>query len=233
MQLVTHQTGPEGKKVRRLLRRAGPRDRARALPRHAARSRRPAASRSWRRPKAAWRSRRSPRSTPEKILKRADRSGDRLAATGRRASSRTRSACTGKAVGDARQVPDARSTRCYEEMDCSLLEINPLVVDEGRRRRSRSTRRSTSTTTPMFRHTELGGAARPDEEDPRRRSRRRSAGLNYISLDGNIGCLVNGAGLAMATMDIIKYYGGAAGELPRRRRRRHRGAGHRRRSRSS
>ena len=45
--------------------------------------------------------------------------------------------------------------------------------------------------------------------------------LTYIGLDGNIGCMVNGAGLAMATMDLIKLHGGSAGQLPRRRRRRH------------
>ena len=49
--------------------------------------------------------------------------------------------------------------------------------------------------------------------------------LNYIALDGTIGCMVNGAGLAMATMDIIKLYGDGAGELPRCRRRRHQGQG--------
>jgi succinyl-CoA synthetase beta subunit len=65
------------------------------------------------------------------------------------------------------------------------------------------------------------GAARPATRRTRRRSRPSKHDLNYITLDGNIGCMVNGAGLAMATMDIIKLYGGAPGQLPRRRRRRH------------
>ncbi len=60
-----------------------------------------------------------------------------------------------------------------------------------------------------------------------------SSSLNYIGLDGNIACLVNGAGLAMATMDIIQHYGGKPGELPRRRRRRQPRSRSPRRSRSS
>ena len=63
-----------------------------------------------------------------------------------------------------------------------------------------------------------------DEEDPLEVEASKFD-LNYIKLDGNIGCMVNGAGLAMATMDIIKHYGGDAGQLPRRRRRREPGAG--------
>ena len=71
------------------------------------------------------------------------------------------------------------------------------------------------------------GAARPGRGRRRRRSRPRKYDLSYIKLDGEIGCMVNGAGLAMATMDIIKLYGERAGQLPRRRRRRHQGKGHR------
>ena len=65
-----------------------------------------------------------------------------------------------------------------------------------------------------------------DEEDPAEIEASKFD-LTYISLDGNIGCLVNGAGLAMATMDIIKLYGGSAGQLPRRGRRRDRREGDR------
>ena len=93
-------------------------------------------------------------------------------------------------------------------------------------RSSRSTRRSTSTTTRC--------SATPSSRSCAIRTRRtrrsieaKKWDLSYIALDGNIGCMVNGAGLAMSTMDIIKFYGGAAGELPRRRRRRHRREGHR------
>ena len=84
----------------------------------------------------------------------------------------------------------------------------------------------------MFRHPELEELRDPNEEDPAELEAKKWD-LSYISLDGNIGCMVNGAGLAMSTMDIIKFYGGAAGELPRRRRRRDRRRRSPRRSRSS
>ena len=57
------------------------------------------------------------------------------------------------------------------------------------------------------------------EEDPRE-AQAAEYGLNYVALDGDIGCIINGAGLAMATMDMIKHAGGSAGQLPRRGRRR-------------
>ncbi len=72
---------------------------------------------------------------------------------------------------------------------------------------SRSTRRSTSTTTPSFRHTEWDELRDRSEEEPTE-TEAKEAGLSYVQLEGNIGCLVNGAGLAMSTMDIIKHYGG-------------------------
>ena len=78
----------------------------------------------------------------------------------------------------------------------------------------------------LYRHTDLEDLRDLDEEDPAEIEAKRYD-LSYIKLDGTIGCMVNGAGLAMATMDMIKHFGGAAGELPRRGRRRHRGAGHR------
>ena len=72
----------------------------------------------------------------------------------------------------------------------------------------------------LYRHQELEELRDLDEEDPAETEAKRYD-LSFIKLDGNIGCMVNGAGLAMATMDIIKHFGGRAGELPRRRRRRH------------
>jgi succinyl-CoA synthetase beta subunit len=59
----------------------------------------------------------------------------------------------------------------------------------------------------LFRHPALAELRDPDEEDPSEHAARQH-GLNYIHLDGEIGCMVNGAGLAMATMDIVKFYGG-------------------------
>ena len=74
----------------------------------------------------------------------------------------------------------------------------------------------------LDRHPELARLRDLDEEDPLEVEASKS-NLNYIKLDGNVGCMVNGAGLAMGTMDIIKLAGGRAGELPGRRRRRERG----------
>ena len=111
-------------------------------------------------------------------------------------------------LGKLREARCARSTRSSSQEDCSLCEINPLVVTARAATSSRSTPRSTSTTTPSS-ATRSGRSSRDtDEEDPVELEAK-AAGLNYVSLDGNVGCLVNGAGLAMATMDIIKHFGGA------------------------
>ncbi|TMA50231.1 MAG: ADP-forming succinate--CoA ligase subunit beta [Deltaproteobacteria bacterium] len=107
----------------------------------------------------------------------------------------------GKAVGFM-----AALARCFVEADCSLVEINPLVVlasgdvlaldakigfdDNG-----------------LFRHPDLRELRDATEEDPRETEAAKHD-LSYIALDGNIGCMVNGAGLAMATMDIVKGAGG-------------------------
>ena len=71
----------------------------------------------------------------------------------------------------------------------------------------------------LFRHPDLEALRDDGEEDPKELEAGKHD-LNYVALDGNIGCMVNGAGLAMATMDIIKLYGCVAGEFPRCRRRR-------------
>ena len=87
----------------------------------------------------------------------------------------------------------------------------------------RSTPRSTSTTT-RFTAIPRSLRLRDQTEENAKEIEASKHDLNYIALDGNIGCMVNGAGLAMATMDIIKLHGGEPGELPRCRRRRHQGA---------
>ena len=69
----------------------------------------------------------------------------------------------------------------------------------------------------LFRQPELVALRDPSQEDAMEREASEHE-LNYVSLDGNIACMVNGAGLAMATMDLIKLHGGEPGELPRRRR---------------
>src|SRR6202035_455470 len=96
--------------------------------------------------------------------------------------------------------------------DCSLCEVNPLVI----------TRQSDVVAldakinlddSAEFRHPEWHDLEDKDEEDPVELEAK-AAGLNYVSLDGNVGCLVNGAGLAMATMDIIKHFGKGHGVAP-------------------
>ncbi|HEY0478019.1 MAG TPA: ADP-forming succinate--CoA ligase subunit beta [Kofleriaceae bacterium] len=98
-------------------------------------------------------------------------------------------------------------TRCYEDMDCSLLEINPLVTTTDGRVLALDAKINFDDNA-LYRHPELEDWRDPNEEDPAE-AEAKKWDLSYISLDGNIGCMVNGAGLAMSTMDIIKFYGGA------------------------
>ncbi len=95
----------------------------------------------------------------------------------------------------------------YVEKDCSLVEINPLVeTDKGEILCLDA--KVNFDDNALFRHPEILKLRDIDEEDPKE-YRASLSDLNYVSLDGDIGCLVNGAGLAMATMDIIKNYGGS------------------------
>lgn len=96
--------------------------------------------------------------------------------------------------------------RALVELDCSLIEINPLVVTRENGIFALDAKISFDNNA-LFRHPEIEALRDPDEEDPRELEAAK-LGLSYISLEGNIGCMVNGAGLAMATMDIIKIYGG-------------------------
>lgn len=96
--------------------------------------------------------------------------------------------------------------KAYEAMDCSLAEINPLVVTAEGGIIALDAKMNFDDNA-MFRHPDLALLRDLDEEDPLEVEASRSS-LNYIKLDGNVGCMVNGAGLAMATMDIIKLAGG-------------------------
>src|SRR5262245_52885133 len=100
----------------------------------------------------------------------------------------------------------AALARVYLEKDCSLAELNPLaVIDSGEVLAIDA--KITFDDNALFRHPELEKLRDEAEENPAE-LRAAEANLSYISLTGNIGCLVNGAGLAMSTMDIIKYHGG-------------------------
>ncbi|RIK53812.1 MAG: ADP-forming succinate--CoA ligase subunit beta [Chloroflexi bacterium] len=96
--------------------------------------------------------------------------------------------------------------RTYLDADASLAEINPLVVT-GEGKLLAVDGKISVDDSALFRHPEIAEMRDPDEEDESELEARRF-GLNYINLDGEIGCMVNGAGLAMATMDIVKLYGG-------------------------
>jgi len=90
--------------------------------------------------------------------------------------------------------------------DCSMLEINPLVVTAEDELLALDAKFGFDDNA-IFRHQQIADMRDYDEEDPNEVEASQHD-LSYISLDGNIGCLVNGAGLAMATLDIVKYYGG-------------------------
>jgi succinyl-CoA synthetase beta subunit len=90
--------------------------------------------------------------------------------------------------------------------DCSMVEVNPLVVTKSGEVQALDAKFNFDDNA-LYRHPEIVAMRDVSEEDPREVAASQY-GLNYIGLDGNIACLVNGAGLAMATMDIIKYYGG-------------------------
>ena len=100
----------------------------------------------------------------------------------------------------------------FVSKDCSLAEINPLVLTKGAAgepgRIMAIDAKFSFDDNALYRHPDLEAMFDPTEENPNE-IRAKSANLSYIALDGNIGCLVNGAGLAMATMDIIKLHGGS------------------------
>jgi len=96
--------------------------------------------------------------------------------------------------------------RAFVELDCSLAEVNPLLQTREGKLVALDGKMNFDNNA-LFRHPEINALRDLDEEDPRE-SEASELGLSYIALDGNIGCMVNGAGLAMATMDIIKLYGG-------------------------
>ena len=96
--------------------------------------------------------------------------------------------------------------QAFVDSDCSMAEINPLVITKDGNIMALDAKMGFDDN-GLFRHKDIHDMRDLDEEDPREVEASRYS-LNYVALDGNIGCMVNGAGLAMATMDIIKLYGG-------------------------
>ncbi len=97
--------------------------------------------------------------------------------------------------------------QAYLETDATLAEINPLVITKDKRLVALDGKMMIDDNA-MFRHTDLNEMRDIDEEEPAE-TEARKYGLSYIKLDGNIGCMVNGAGLAMTSMDIVKLFGGS------------------------
>ena len=96
--------------------------------------------------------------------------------------------------------------KLFVDLDCSIVEINPLVVNTENEIIALDAKINFDSSA-LFRHKEIEELRDTNEEEPLE-TRANKVGLNYIKLDGEIGCMVNGAGLAMATMDIIKLHGG-------------------------
>lgn len=204
MQLKTHQTGPEGQKVRRLLIEEGADIKKElyvgmVVDRGTQRAVLMASS------EGGMDIEEVAAHTPEKIHKVAidpmlglsDADADDVA----------------RKIGvPAASVPQARTLlqalyRAFDENDASLAEINPLILT-GDGKVVALDAKIDFDGNALFRHPDLVALRDLDEEDPAEVEASKHD-LNYIQLDGNIGCLVNGAGLAMASMDIIKLYGGS------------------------
>ncbi len=98
-------------------------------------------------------------------------------------------------------------TDLFVTHDLSLLEINPLVITQGGKLHCLDAKINIDSNA-IYRQPEIQAMHDPSQEDPRE-SEAALNDLSYVSLDGNIGCMVNGAGLAMGTMDTIKYFGGS------------------------
>ncbi|WJS84331.1 malate--CoA ligase subunit beta [Paracoccus sp. TOH] len=96
--------------------------------------------------------------------------------------------------------------RAFRELDATMVEVNPLVITSDDRILALDAK-MTFDNNALFRHSQILELRDKSQEDPRE-SRAADHGLSYVGLDGNIGCIVNGAGLAMATMDTIKLAGG-------------------------
>jgi malate-CoA ligase subunit beta len=110
-----------------------------------------------------------------------------------------------------KQVSQAVATmlgcyRAFRDLDATMVEINPLVVTKDDRVIALDAKMSFDDNA-IFRRAEIAEMRDVTQEDPRE-AQANQLGLNYVGLDGDIGCIINGAGLAMATMDMIKYAGG-------------------------
>jgi succinyl-CoA synthetase beta subunit len=203
MNLVTHQTGPEGKKVKRLLIEQGM-DIARELYVGMVVDRGSGRVTVMASTEGGMEIEEVAATHPEKILRQAVDP-----AVGLRPW-QARSLAYGLGLkGDENKAAAKFLAALYKgfvDLDCSLAEINPLVVTKQGRVLALDAKINFDDNA-LYRHPELNALRDLDEEDPSETAAK-EYDLSFIKLDGNIGCMVNGAGLAMATMDIIKFYGG-------------------------
>jgi succinyl-CoA synthetase beta subunit len=204
MQLVTHQTGPGGQKVRRLLIEEGA-DIAKEL----------------------YVGMVVDRGTQRVVLMASSEGGMDIEEVAAKTPEKIHKVFVdpaaglsdGEARGVARKIgiPDSALApagallqglyKCFWDTDASLLEVNPLIVSRDGRVVALDSKINFDDNA-LFRHPEIVALRDLDEEDPLEIEASKHE-LSYISLDGNIGCMVNGAGLAMATMDTIKLFGGS------------------------
>ena len=203
MQLVTHQTGPEGKKVQRLLVEQAL-DIERELYLGMTLDRAQGRVVMMASTEGGMEIEEVAEKQPEKILKQA------IAPQVGWQPHQARSLAFQLGLEGA-QVKSfvkfaAALTKAYFDTDCSLLEINPLVVTKKGDVLALDAKVNFDDNA-LYRHPEIEKMRDPDEEDAAELEAKEHD-LSYVSLDGSIGCMVNGAGLAMSTMDIIKHYGG-------------------------
>jgi succinyl-CoA synthetase beta subunit len=207
MQLVTHQTGPEGQKVRRLLVEEGADIRkeyyfAVLTDRRSQRVAVMASS------EGGMDIEEVAHATPEKIITVLVDPAEGLT------DAQARKLAAGIGVPAASRASALRAFKgvytCFWATDATLAEINPLILEGGVDGRPGEIKaldaKFTFDDNALYRQPEIFAYRDLDEEDPNEIEASKF-GLAYISLDGNIGCLVNGAGLAMATMDTIKLFG--------------------------
>jgi succinyl-CoA synthetase beta subunit len=205
MQLVTHQTGPEGKKVRKVLvEEASAVRKELYLSLVVDRSRGKECVVFMASEAGGMDIEQVAATAPEKIVKCAVHPAVGFSPF----QARKLSATLG--LNAEQQKPFAEIVRnlyrLFLEKDCSLLEINPLAITEEGRLLALDTKINFDDD-GLYRHPEIQELRDPDEEEPLEVAAKNAA-VNYIKLDGNVGCMVNGAGLAMTTMDMIKMAGG-------------------------
>jgi len=210
MQLVTHQTGPEGQKVKRLYVEQGI-EIARELYLGLVVDRETRKIAVMASTEGGVEIEKVAEETPEKIL--IEFVDPTIGLSGYQA----RKLAYGLEVGKGTPSPKetigefvkmvTKLAELFEKEDCSLCEVNPLIITKQGKVIAGDSKINFDDNA-AGRHKEWEGLLDKDEEDPVELEAK-DAGLSYVSLDGDIGCLVNGAGLAMATMDIIKHHGGS------------------------